>query len=55
MNLFSVTIKEAGSANCAQYLTLPDDIKAKLLPEEQYKNVQPIKNADGWENRPVIS
>lgn len=33
----------------AQYLTLPDDIKAKLLPEEQYKNVQPIKNAEGWE------
>lgn len=33
----------------AQYLTLPDDVKAKLLPEAQYKNVQPIKDAEGWE------
>lgn len=32
-----------------QYITLPDDIKAKLLPEEQYKNVHPIKDAEGWE------
>lgn len=33
----------------AEHLTLPQDIKAKLLPDEQYKNVHPIKDADGWE------
>ncbi|MTC59676.1 ABC transporter substrate-binding protein [Providencia rustigianii] len=33
----------------AQYLTLPADIQAKLLPDEQYKNVHPIKDAQAWE------
>lgn len=33
----------------AQHITLPDDIKTKLLPDEQYKNVHPIKDAEGWE------
>ncbi|EKT58095.1 ABC transporter substrate-binding protein [Providencia burhodogranariea] len=33
----------------AQHITLPDDIKAKLLPDEQYKNVHPIKDVEGWE------
>lgn len=27
---------------------LPDDVKAKLIPEEQYKNARMIKDADGW-------
>ncbi|MBG5884771.1 ABC transporter substrate-binding protein [Providencia alcalifaciens] len=31
------------------YLTLPADIKAKLLPDEQYKNAQPIKDGEAWE------
>ncbi|MBD8493732.1 extracellular solute-binding protein [Pseudomonas syringae] len=33
----------------AEHVTLPDDVKAKLLPNEQYKHVTPIKNADAWE------
>ncbi|WP_122500956.1 ABC transporter substrate-binding protein [Pseudomonas viridiflava] len=33
----------------AEHVTLPEDVKAKLLPNEQYKNVTPIKNADAWE------
>ena len=33
----------------AEHLTLPADVKAKLLPNEQYKNVTPIKDADAWE------
>lgn len=33
----------------AEHLTLPDDVKAQLLPNEQYKNVTPIKDADVWE------
>lgn len=33
----------------AEHVTLPDDVKAKLLPNEQYKNVTPIKNPDAWE------
>ncbi len=33
----------------AEHLTLPEDVKAKLLPNEQYKHVTPIKDADAWE------
>ncbi|MBP2857222.1 MULTISPECIES: ABC transporter substrate-binding protein [Dickeya] len=33
----------------AQYITLPDDVKAKLLPQEQYKNAHPIADADAWD------
>jgi putative spermidine/putrescine transport system substrate-binding protein len=49
---------DAGQANLAkgnarpiraEHLTLPADVQAKLLPNEQYKNVKPIKDADAWE------
>ena len=33
----------------AEHLTLPAEVKAKLLPNEQYKKVTPIKDADAWE------
>ncbi len=33
----------------ADHLTLPADVKANLLPNEQYKKVTPIKDADAWE------
>lgn len=33
----------------AEHITLPDDVKAQLLPNEQYKGVTPIKDADAWE------
>lgn len=33
----------------ADHLTLPADVKAKLLPNEQYKGVTPIKDAAAWE------
>ena len=33
----------------AEHLTLPDDVKTKLLPNEQYKDVRPIKDAIAWE------
>jgi len=33
----------------AEHLKLPDDVASKLLPNEQYKNAKPIKNADAWE------
>ena len=33
----------------AEHLQLPEDVKAKLLPNEQYKKVTPIKDADAWE------
>ncbi|MDB6050364.1 MAG: transporter substrate-binding protein [Pseudomonas sp.] len=33
----------------ADHLTLPADVQAKLLPNEQYKKVTPIKDADAWE------
>lgn len=29
-------------------VVLPDDIKAKLLPNEQYKNARPIKDFEAW-------
>ncbi|MDD1013549.1 ABC transporter substrate-binding protein [Pseudomonas rubra] len=33
----------------AEHLKLPADVQAKLLPNEQYKAVQPIKDAAAWE------
>jgi putative spermidine/putrescine transport system substrate-binding protein len=33
----------------AEHLKLPEEVKAKLLPNEQYKKVTPIKDADAWE------
>ncbi len=33
----------------AEHLKLPPEVQAKLLPNEQYKGVTPIKNADAWE------
>lgn len=33
----------------ADFLTLPEDVKDKLLPSEQYKNAQPIKDQKIWE------
>ncbi|MBD7978551.1 ABC transporter substrate-binding protein [Serpens gallinarum] len=33
----------------AEHLTLPADVQAKLLPNEQYAKVQPIKDPDAWE------
>ncbi|QOL15838.1 ABC transporter substrate-binding protein [Dickeya dianthicola] len=33
----------------AQHITLPDDVKAKLLSQEQYKNAHPIADADAWD------
>lgn len=33
----------------AEHLTLPADVQAKLLPNEQYKNVTPIKDPAAWE------
>ncbi|NKI75185.1 extracellular solute-binding protein [Dickeya sp. CFBP 2040] len=33
----------------AQYITLPDDVKAKLLSQEQYKNARPIADAGAWD------
>jgi putative spermidine/putrescine transport system substrate-binding protein len=33
----------------AEHLTLPPEVQAQLLPNEQYKKVTPIKDADAWE------
>ncbi|MDH1146416.1 extracellular solute-binding protein [Pseudomonas mosselii] len=33
----------------AEHLKLPAEVQAKLLPNEQYKKVQPIKDAAAWE------
>ena len=33
----------------AEHLKLPEEVQAKLLPNEQYKGVTPIKDADAWE------
>ncbi|MEC4023741.1 extracellular solute-binding protein [Pseudomonas fulva] len=33
----------------AEHLQLPEDVQAKLLPNEQYAPAQPIKNAEVWE------
>jgi putative spermidine/putrescine transport system substrate-binding protein len=33
----------------AEHLTLPAEVQAKLLPQEQYAKVQPIKDAAAWE------
>lgn len=32
-----------------EHLTLPADVQAKLLPEEQYKNAHPIADTAAWE------
>jgi putative spermidine/putrescine transport system substrate-binding protein len=34
----------------AEHLTLPAEVQSKLLPQEQYAKVQPIKDAAAWEN-----
>lgn len=33
----------------AEHLTLPADVQAKLLSNEQYAKVKPIENAEAWE------
>ena len=33
----------------AEHLTLPADVRAKLLPNEQYAKVRPIEDAAAWE------
>ncbi|MGK9066765.1 ABC transporter substrate-binding protein [Stutzerimonas chloritidismutans] len=33
----------------AEHLTLPAEVQAKLLPNEQYAKVRPIKDAEAWE------
>jgi putative spermidine/putrescine transport system substrate-binding protein len=33
----------------AEHLTLPDDVKAMLLPNEQYKHAKPITQPAAWE------
>ncbi|WP_342650858.1 extracellular solute-binding protein [Pseudomonas sp. REB1044] len=33
----------------AEHLKLPEDVQAKLLPNEQYKAAKPIENAEVWE------
>ncbi|WP_166359064.1 ABC transporter substrate-binding protein [Pseudomonas akapageensis] len=33
----------------AEHVKLPADVQDELLPNEQYKNVKPIKDADAWE------
>jgi len=33
----------------AEHLTLPAEVQAKLLPNEQYAKVKPIEDADAWE------
>ena len=33
----------------AEHLSLPPEVQAKLLPNEQYAKVQPIKDAAAWE------
>lgn len=32
----------------AEHLTLPDDVKAKLLPNSEYANAHPIADAEAW-------
>ncbi len=32
----------------AQFLTLPPEVQAKMLPNEQYANARPIKDFDAW-------
>ncbi|WP_027710982.1 ABC transporter substrate-binding protein [Dickeya chrysanthemi] len=33
----------------AQYITLPDDVKARLLPEAQYQSARPIADGEAWD------
>lgn len=37
-----------GYARPIRDVQLPEDVKAKLLPDEMYKNVQPVKDPDAW-------
>ncbi len=30
-------------------MKLPDDVKAKLLPDSEYKSARFIKDTDGWD------
>ncbi|MQQ34750.1 extracellular solute-binding protein [Pseudomonas sp. SZ57] len=32
-----------------EHIKLPENVQAKLLPQDQYKNAKPIKEADKWE------
>ena len=48
-------LSDAGQVNLARgyarpirKVDLPNDVKQKLLPEEQYKNAQPIRNQSAW-------
>ncbi|MEG3132758.1 ABC transporter substrate-binding protein [Rouxiella sp. T17] len=34
----------------AEHLTLPDDVKAKLLPNSEYANAHPIADPEAWAN-----
>lgn len=51
-------LSDAGQINLAkgyarpirnEFITLPDDVKYKLLPAEQYKNARPIQDMNAWE------
>ena len=33
----------------ADFIDLPEDVKAKLIPNEQYKNARPIADMNAWE------
>ncbi len=49
-------LSDAGQINLARgyarpirsNVKLPEDVKARMLPEEQYINARPIKNMEGW-------
>lgn len=49
-------LSDAGQINLAKgyarpirsSVALPDDVKAKMLPQEQYANAKPITNFDAW-------
>ncbi len=51
-------LSDAGQINLAKgyakpirsNVVLPDDVKAKMIPDEQYKNARMIKDQDGWNN-----
>ena len=34
----------------AKYLDMPPEVKAKMLPESQYKNARPVKDFQAWTN-----
>jgi putative spermidine/putrescine transport system substrate-binding protein len=49
-------LSDAGQINLARgfakpirsNVTLPDDVKAQMIPDDQYKNARIIKDTDGW-------